>query len=99
MLEFNCAKVDNCFVDAQTYEYQTPISNERLILAMADHGISVEVNRQFRRPIFKGTLEDGTRFKGILAGDIQKVSFPKNQWQAAKMAYEALLGKLLEGEE
>ena len=98
MITFETKKAENCFVDAQTWEYRISCRNEQLVSQLEKLGeLSCKMN--LRRPIFMLNLTDGTRVKGTLAGSMMRASFPTEFWQQAKETFEqALSGLSAEGE-
>lgn len=98
MITFETKKAENCFVDAQTWEYRLSCRNEQLLSQLETWGeLSCKMN--LRRPIFMLHLADGTRIKGTLAGVMMRVSFPTEFWEKAKEHFEqALSGLSAEGE-
>ncbi|MGN1142757.1 MAG: radical SAM (seleno)protein TrsS [Oliverpabstia sp.] len=84
-MEFYCKKVENCFADARTYEYELPVTGEELISMLV--GYEIHENHRFRRPVFsakKGELE----VKGILASHVVKVNYTAGNWEEEKKEME-----------
>ncbi len=98
MITFETKKAENCFANAQTWEYRLSCQNDQLLHQLEKLGtLSCKMN--LRRPIFMLHMEDGTRVKGTLAGHLMRASFPTEQWQAAKERFENKLSNLaVEGE-
>jgi hypothetical protein len=90
-MKFDCAKTENCFADAQTYEYRLPVTGE----AFSKHlsGWEVRVNAKLRRPVFLAQRE-GVHVKGLLFHNVIKASFPSDRWETEKAAFEEWLGGL-----
>ena len=87
-MTFTVKKTENCFSDAQTYEYLLPITGEELLALLPDW--QIRENRKLRRPV--GIAEkDGVTVKTVLAGSTARVSFPDSCWQAAKEDFERWL--------
>lgn len=98
MITFETKKAENCFVDAQTWEYCLSCRNDQLVSQLEQLGEwSCKMN--LRRPIFMLNMKNGTRVKGTLAGSMMRASFPTDAWQEAKEAFEQTLsGFSVEGE-
>lgn len=90
MITFETKKAENCFADAQTWEYRLSCRNDQLIQQLEQMGeLSCKMN--LRRPIFMLNMADGTRVKGTLAGRMMRASFPTGTWQTAKETFEQTL--------
>lgn len=91
-MNFQCQKTENCFTDAQTYEYNLPITAEAFT-QLLDESWQLRCNQKLRRPVF---LAEGhsLRIKGILAGTIIRVSFPTVDWELHKTNFENFLKNL-----
>ena len=50
-MEFRNKKVENCFAQARTYEYEIPVTGRELLLLL--EGFQVRENHRFRRPVFQ----------------------------------------------
>lgn len=57
-MEFKCKKVENCFAEARTYEYELPVTGKELAFLL--EGFIVKENHKFRRPVF---LPEKARWK------------------------------------
>jgi len=88
-MKFECKKTENCFADAQTYEYRLPISGEAFSRFLS--GWEVRVNAKLRRPVFLAD-KNGVHVKGLLAHNVIRASFPQSRWEAEKAAFETWLG-------
>ena len=87
-MKFQCKKVENCFAQARTYEYQLPVTGEELARRLP--GFQVTANHRFRRRVFsakKGDLE----VKGILAAHVVKVNYTAAHWEQEKKEMEQWL--------
>lgn len=87
-MRYVCKKVENCFAEARTYEYELPVTGQTLIGSL--DGWEIRENHRFRRPVFSaklGTLE----IKGILAAHVVKVNYPADGWEDEKRRLEAWL--------
>ena len=85
-MKFDCKKTENCFADSQTYEYRLPVTAEEF-LKFLDETWQTRCNQKLRRPVFIAE-KSGTRIKGILAGNIIRVSFLNNSWEILKNNFE-----------
>lgn len=87
-MKFVCKKAENCFAEAQTYEYELPITGAELCRLLA--GWEIKENYRFRRPVFsarRGELE----VKGILASHVVKINYTKKDWKREKERMEQWL--------
>lgn len=85
-MNFDCKKTENCFVDSQTYEYLLPVIAEKFLECL-DETWEKRCNQKLRRPVFIAE-RDGTRIKGILAGNVIRVSFLNDSWEILKNNFE-----------
>jgi len=87
-MTFTVKKTENCFSDAQTYEYLLPVTGEALLALLPEW--QIRENRKLRRPV--GIAEkDGVTVKTVLSGTTARISFPDSRWQAAKDEFERWL--------
>jgi len=97
-MQFAVQKAENCFANAQNYEYRLPLPGQQLLAALKASGLATasRVNEQLRRPSFTASLADGTQIRGLLAKDIIKVGYPPDAAAAtaAKASFEAWLAGL-----
>lgn len=98
MRNLDVSKAENCFSDAQTYEYQLPCLNEALLDVYRSWGDYV-CKSNLRRPVFLLTMPGGTRVKGTLKGTVLRASFPTGDWEREKAAFEMLLSNALDEED
>lgn len=87
-MNFKCQKIQNCFAQARTFEYELPITGGELTAFLS--GWEIKENHKFRRPVFsakKGTLE----VKGILAAHIVKINYTEGNWEKEKEEMETWL--------
>lgn len=87
-MTYEVKKVDNCFSDAQSYEYKVPIICAELVKRMTDWEITE--NHKYRRPMFVGE-RDGSHSKGILKANVFRVSFRNDRWEQEKKEFELWL--------
>ena len=74
MSAFTVEKTENCFTDAQTYAYASPLKmDETTLEAFARFG-EMEIKRNYRRP-FYFIRGGGMEIKGILGDTRFKVSY------------------------
>ena len=91
-MNFACKKVENCFAEARTYEYELPVTGEELCSLLS--GWEIKENYKFRRPVFsakKGKLE----IKGILKARVIKVNYTAENWEAEKEEIETWLAHVV----
>ncbi len=88
-MEFTVQKTENCFADAQTYEYKLPLTGDAL-LRLLDADWSIRINDKLRRPVFIAERQD-LRLKGVLAETLVRASFPSAHALEEKAAFEAWL--------
>lgn len=98
MRKLDVQKTNNCFADAQTFEYHLPCQNEALLDIFATWG-ELSCRQNLRRPVLMLTTRDGIRAKGILKGSVLRASFPSGSWREAKAVFEERLLDALEKEE
>ncbi|MFR5336141.1 MAG: radical SAM protein [Blautia producta] len=90
-MEFKCKKVENCFAEARTYEYELPVTGKELAFLL--EGFIVKENHKFRRPVFsarKGQVE----IKGLLSSNIVKINYTAEGWEEEKQQMEKWLQEL-----
>jgi hypothetical protein len=92
-MRFDVKKRENCFADAENYEYRVAVSGERLSRLLRDgQGAEVRVNERLRRPVFIAVLPNGVRVKGELATNVIRVGYAPDAALEQKAALEAWLG-------
>lgn len=87
-MKFVCKKTENCFAEAQTWEYELPVTGAELCRLL--EGWEIRENHRFRRPVFsarRGKLE----VKGILASHVVKINYTKENWEREKEQMERWL--------
>lgn len=90
-MKFEVKKVDNCFSDAQSYEYKVPVTGQQIIRHMS--GWNIKENHKYRRAMFIGN-RDGSHTKGVLKANVFRVSFRDDRWEWEKAEFEVWLGGL-----
>lgn len=94
MDKFKVRKIDNCFKDSQTYEYDINMEiNEEFLEKLQSLG-KVEI-KNFRRPIFMINCENQNKIKGVIKSKIIRISFPDNIWEERKEEFERFLNEVL----
>ena len=73
-MRFECKKTENCFAASETWEYRLG-------------GWQIKENRNYRRPMMTAD-RGGVNIKGVLAGNVIRVSFPEDNWEAEKIRFE-----------
>lgn len=87
---YSVKKVNNCFKDAETYEYVIEVKSGALLDVFEQIG-ALKVNTRLRRPVFTLDMQDNTNVKGILAEPVLRVSF---RAPGSKTKFESWLGSL-----
>lgn len=90
-MRFSCKKVEDCFAQARTWEYELPVSGEELCDFL--EGWEIRENRKFRRPMFSAK-KGGLELKGILAARVVKVNYPEENWEEEKEKMERWLERI-----
>jgi hypothetical protein len=94
-MEFEVKKLENCFADAENYEYRTAVTGERFCRLLADErAAEVRVNEHLRRPVFIATLPNGMRVKGELVNTVIRVGYEPDAVVEQKAAFESWLNAL-----
>jgi len=75
-MRFKSKKIENCFSDAENYEYRIKVAGTEFIKSLDGLAILVKVNETLRRPTFTAVLKGGVQIKGTLAKPIIKVGYP-----------------------
>ena len=85
-MKFQRKKVENCFADSRTYEYQIPVSGKALADFLPDIW-DIRRNERLRRPVFIARKE-GIHLKGLLAGHAVRASFLETEWETRQKEFE-----------
>lgn len=80
-MEFKIKKVNNCFKDAETYEYSIGCNSCELLSVFENMG-RLNVNSRLRRPVFTLDMDSGVNIKGILAEPVLRASFRDTRQKA-----------------
>lgn len=91
---FESKKAENCFAEAENYEYRIALVGSEFIRALAVQAQSIRTNERLRRPAFLASLPNGTRVKGVLAKNIIKVGYVPAQAIEQRRAFEQWLRSL-----
>lgn len=93
-MQFESKKVEDCFADAENYEYRIEATGAEFVPLLASQSENVRINDKLRRPTFTATLKNGTRLKGLLSKDVIKVGFTPEQAPEQKATFEHWLREL-----
>jgi hypothetical protein len=93
-MEFSVKKVENCFAQAENYEYLIDAEGARFAEMLSGRQASVRVNEGLRRPSFLATLPNGVRVKGLLNKTTVKVGYLPAQAPEQKQDFEQWLSSL-----
>ena len=87
-MRFEVKKVENCFMDAENYEYRIEVFGNEFIELLKLLGAEASINDMLRRPSFKAELDNGVQLKGLLAKDVIKVGYVLGHAAEQKAAFE-----------
>lgn len=87
-MDFEVKKAENCFSDAENYEYRICMTGSEFVGLLREGGDEVRINEKLRRPTFIGTLNNGMQVKGLLSKNIIKVGFVPAQAKEQKTTFE-----------
>lgn len=90
-MKYQVKKIENCFEDSWSYEYELPMDGEHFMSLLKDW--EVRINQKLRRPVAVAE-KDRVIIKCTLAGNAIRVSFPQTSWQTEKTKFEDFLEKL-----
>ena len=93
-MKFEWKKAENCFADAENYEYRIDRAGDAFVQALGSRAKSVRVNGKLRRPTFLAEMTDGTRVKGLLSKDVIKVGFVPADAKRQRERFERWLAEL-----
>ena len=93
-MDFQVKKAENCFADAENYEYLCEITGAQIYELLQTQAISTRINEKIRRPTFFAELPSGVRIKGLLAKNIIKVGYSPNQVGEQKTHFELWLSEI-----
>ena len=90
-MKFEARKIENCFADSRTYEYELPVDGENFLKYIPDW--KIRINEKLRRPT---AIAERQRviIKFILKNNRFRVSFPEESWEKEKNKFEMFLEKL-----
>ena len=90
-MEFSFKKAENCFSDAENYEYRIEATGAEFIELLKPRVAELRINDKLRRPTFIATLPDGVQLKGLLDKNVIKVGYVIGQAAQQKTALEQWL--------
>lgn len=94
MEKFVVKKVENCFKNAQTYEYALSFeTTDERIKALTKEGM-LTIKTNFRRPFFSISYTNGSNAKGVIGDYRIKASFPEDHLEESKEIFEKILTHL-----
>jgi hypothetical protein len=99
-VDFAVKKAENCFSDAENYEYRIAMTGAEFIAALKNspafpgEELQVKINEALRRPTFFATLPNGTCVKGLIGKNVIKTGYVVNQATEQRQAFEAWLDSL-----
>jgi hypothetical protein len=93
-MRFEVKKAENCFADAENYEYRVAAEGAETARALEELGALLRYNDAARRPTFLALLQDGTRIRGLLHKDVIKAGFPPQNADEARQRFETWLSAL-----
>jgi hypothetical protein len=93
-MDFDSKKAENCFANAENYEYRITMTGEEFAIALEGRGAQLRVNSTLRRPTFLAILPNGTRVKGLLARQVIKAGFVPEQAATQRQGFEQWLHSL-----
>jgi len=93
-MDFESKKAENCFSDAENYEYRIEATGARFIGVLEPMTEQLRINDKLRRPTFIARLTNGAQLKGLLDKNVIKVGFVQAQAVAQKDDFERWLGSL-----
>ena len=94
-MDFVSKKIENCFSDAENYEYRIEAKGSELIKLFDSEAEWLHINDELRRPTFSARMKNGTQLKGLLEKQIIKVGFVSEDATRQKKDFEQWLHKLM----
>ena len=94
-MDFEVKKAENCFSDAENYEYRIGLSGADFVEAIRLQAEQLHINDKLRRPTFQATLANGVQVKGLLERNVIKVGYVSGQAEEQKAAFEQWLANIL----
>ena len=92
-MEFEVKKAENCFADAENYEYRIGLVGSELIDLLRPQAKHLRINEKLRRPTFLASFENGMQLKGLLGKNVIKVGYVAGQAPEQKQAFEQWLSE------
>jgi hypothetical protein len=93
-MNFELKKAENCFSDAENYEYRVEVPGSVFLERVRPQTIETHINDKLRRPTFTAQLDSGARVKGLLDKTVIKVGYSPNRAAEQKAAFEHWLSEL-----
>jgi len=90
-MDFAVKKAENCFADAENYEYRIALSGASFLALLQGIQASTRVNEKLRRPTFYAELPTGVRVKGLMDKNVIKVGYLLEQAVEQKADFELWL--------
>jgi len=93
-MKFEVKKAENCFSDAENYEYRIEVVGSDLMESLKPQTEHLRVNDKLRRPTFTAALNNGVQLKGLMGKNVIKVGYVITQATEQKAAFEQWLTSL-----
>ena len=93
-MDFSFKKAENCFSDAENYEYRIEITGAQFVELLKSQAAELRINDKLRRPTFIATLHNGVQVKGLLDKNVIKIGYVIGQAAEQKAALELWLSTL-----
>lgn len=97
-MKFEYKKAEDCFSDAENYEYRLEATGSVLVGMLRREApaeiSSLRINEKLRRPTFVAALADGMQVKGLMEKNVIKVGFVPEKVAEQKPAFERWLAGL-----
>ena len=93
-MDFVSKKAEDCFSDAENYEYRIEALGSEFVGALEPIAEWVRINDKLRRPTFTARLDNGTQLKGLLDKQVIKVGYVEAAAEEQKTTFEAWLKSL-----
>ena len=90
-MNYECKKAENCFSDAENFEYRVELTGLEIVTLLRKLDGSVRINDKLRRPTFVAELASGIQVKGLLDKNVIKVGFVLDKAAEQKEFFESWL--------
>ena len=90
-MKFDYKKAENCFANAENYEYRIAILGAEFVLFLEELDVVLRINKGLRRPTFLGIFNSGVQVKGLLERCVIKVGFVPGHAREQKDAFDQWL--------